>query len=103
MRTEDVLLDDRLRGTLWLPDADGPVGGVVLAHGFSATVAMGLAVGFGALAGPRLFPAAEASSFGRLVMLLALVLLGLVTYGAALQVLGVAKLREIASEIRSRA
>jgi hypothetical protein len=36
-------------------------------------------------------------------MLLALVLLGLVTYGAALQVLGVAKLREIASEIRSRA
>jgi putative peptidoglycan lipid II flippase len=69
----------------------------------AATVAMGLAVGFGALAGPRLFPAAEASSFGRLVMLLALVLLGLVTYGAALQVLGVAKLREIASEIRSRA
>jgi hypothetical protein len=36
-------------------------------------------------------------------MLLALVLLGLVTYGAALHVLGVATLREIASEIRSRA
>jgi putative peptidoglycan lipid II flippase len=69
----------------------------------AATVAMGLAVGFGAFAGPRLFPAAEASSFGRLVMVLALVLLGLITYGAALQVLGVAKLREIASEIRSRA
>ena len=42
MRTEDVSIDDRLRGRLWLPDADGPVGGVVLAHGFSATVAMGL-------------------------------------------------------------
>ena len=69
----------------------------------AATVAMGLAVGFGVLAVPRLFPAAETSSFGRLVMLLALVLLGLVIYGAALNVLGVAKLREIASEIRSRA
>lgn len=42
MRTEDVSIDGRLRGRLWLPDADGPVGGVVLAHGFSATVAMGL-------------------------------------------------------------
>ena len=68
-----------------------------------ATVAMGLAIGFGALAVPRLFPAAEASSFGRVVMLLALVLLGLVTYGAALHALGVAKVRKIASEIRSRA
>jgi hypothetical protein len=36
-------------------------------------------------------------------MLLPLVLLGLVTYGAALHALSVAKLREIASEIRSRA
>ena len=53
MRTEDVSIepepaeatrrrDQRLRGRLWLPDGDGPVGGVVLAHGFSATVAMGL-------------------------------------------------------------
>ena len=68
-----------------------------------ATAAMGLAIGFSTLAVLRLFPAAEASSFGRLIMLLALVLLGLVVYGAVLHMLGVAKLREIASEIRSRA
>ena len=42
MRSEDVSLDDRLRGRLFLPEADGPVGGVVLAHGFSATIAMGV-------------------------------------------------------------
>jgi len=69
----------------------------------AATVAMGLVIGFGALAVPRIFPAAEGSSIGRLAMLLPLVLLGLVTYGAALHALSVAKLREIASEIRSRA
>src|SRR6478735_881749 len=68
----------------------------------AATVAMGLAIGFGALAVVRTFPAAETSSFGRLIMLLALVLLGLIIYGAALHLLGVARLREIASEIRSR-
>jgi hypothetical protein len=48
-------------------------------------------------------PAVETSSFGRLAMLLALVILGIVIYGAALQALGVAKLREIASELRARA
>jgi putative peptidoglycan lipid II flippase len=69
----------------------------------AATVAMGLAIGFSALAVVRTFPAAETSSFGRLIILLALVLLGLVIYGAALHLLGVARLREIASEIRSRA
>ena len=37
------------------------------------------------------------------IILLALVLLGLVIYGAALHLLGVARLREIASETRSRA
>lgn len=42
MRCEDVSLDQRLRGRLWLPDTDGPVGGVVLGGGFSVTVAMGL-------------------------------------------------------------
>lgn len=42
MQTQDVSIDGRLEGRLWLPDADGPVGGVVLAHGFSATVTMGL-------------------------------------------------------------
>jgi hypothetical protein len=36
-------------------------------------------------------------------MLLTLVFLGLIIYCAALHVLGVAKLREITSEIRSRA
>jgi hypothetical protein len=36
-------------------------------------------------------------------MLLALVILGIVIYGAALQALGVAKLWEIASELRARA
>jgi putative peptidoglycan lipid II flippase len=69
----------------------------------AATVAMGLAIGFSALAVVRMFPAAETSSFGRLIILLALVLLGLVIYGAALHLLGVARLREIASETRSRA
>jgi hypothetical protein len=64
---------------------------------------MGLAIGFSALAVVRTFPAAETSSFGRLIILLALVLLGLVIYGAALHLLGVARLREIASETRSRA
>jgi len=87
------------RGWLWLdPEARRRLPRIA-----AATVAMGLAIGFGALAVARLFPAVEASSFGRLIMLLALVLLGLVTYGAALHVLGVATLREIASEICSRA
>jgi putative peptidoglycan lipid II flippase len=66
-----------------------------------ATVAMGIAVGCGAAL--RLFPAAETSSFGRLFMLLGLVTLGIVIYGAALHALDVAKLREIAAEIRTRA
>jgi putative peptidoglycan lipid II flippase len=68
-----------------------------------ATVAMGIAVGCGAVAALRLFPAAETSSFGRLFMLLGLVTLGIVIYGAALHALDVAKLREIAAEIRTRA
>jgi hypothetical protein len=64
---------------------------------------MGIAVGCGAVAALRLFPAAETSSFGRLFMLLGLVTLGIVIYGAALHALDVAKLREIAAEIRTRA
>lgn len=42
MQTEDVSIDEVLRGRLYLPDGDLPAGGVVLAHGFSATIAMGL-------------------------------------------------------------
>jgi hypothetical protein len=42
MQTQDVSIDPELRGRLWLPDADDPVGGVVLGGGFSVTVAMGL-------------------------------------------------------------
>jgi peptidoglycan biosynthesis protein MviN/MurJ (putative lipid II flippase) len=69
----------------------------------AATMAMAIAIGCGFFAGLRLLPAVETSSFGRLAMLLALVILGIVIYGAALQALGVAKLREIASELRARA
>jgi ABC-type uncharacterized transport system permease subunit len=66
-------------------------------------MAMAIAIGCGFFAGLRLLPAVETSSFGRLAMLLALVILGIVIYGAALQALGVAKLWEIASELRARA
>jgi len=69
----------------------------------AATMAMAIAIGCGFFAGLRLLPAVETSSFGRLAMLQALVILGIVIYGAALQALGVAKLREIASELRARA
>ena len=54
-------------------------------------------------AGCGLFPAAETSPFGRFCMLLGLVTLGIVIYGAALHALGVAKLREIAAGLRTRA
>ena len=87
------------RGWLWLDrEARRRLPRIV-----AATVAMGIAIGFGVAAVLSLFPAAEASLYGRLTMLLVLVILGVVIYSAALHVLGVAKLREIALEIRSRA
>jgi putative peptidoglycan lipid II flippase len=67
-----------------------------------ATVLMGAAVAYGAVVALRLFPAAEASSSGRLALLAVLVTLGAAIYAAALHVLGVAKLKEIVAEIRGR-
>ena len=65
-----------------------------------ATIAMGAAVGY---ANHRwLAPAGGASSVGRLAILAALVTLGIVIYVAALQVLGVVKLKEIAAALRTR-
>ncbi len=67
-----------------------------------ATIVMSVAVGFGLAAGHSWFPAQANSTTGRLILLLALVTLGLAVYGVTLQILGVAKLRDIATALRNR-
>jgi putative peptidoglycan lipid II flippase len=67
----------------------------------AAASAMGVAVALSLVASSHLFPAAEASSAGRIAMLFVLVALGVATYAAALHMLGVAKFREIVAGMRA--
>jgi putative peptidoglycan lipid II flippase len=60
-----------------------------------ATIIMGAAVAGGVMAGHALFPVLAASAIGRLALLAVLVALGLVIYAAALEILGVAKLKDL--------
>jgi putative peptidoglycan lipid II flippase len=65
-----------------------------------ATIIMGAAVAGGVVAGHGLFPAPAASAIGRLVLLAVLVALGLAIYAAALEILGVAKLKDLIAALR---
>ena len=65
-----------------------------------ATVVMGAAVAGGVMAGHGLFPALAVSAVGRLTLLAVLVALGLAIYAAALDILGVAKLRHLIAALR---
>lgn len=67
-----------------------------------ATVIMGAVVAYGHAAGHTHFPHLAASSFGRLALLVVLVTLGVGVYLAALQLLGVAKLKDLISAVRAR-
>ena len=64
-----------------------------------ATAIMGVAVGYGLPLGYRLLPAAQ-SATGRLSLLFVLVIAGAVIYLGALQILGVARLRDLARSLR---
>lgn len=84
----------------WLrldPDAARRLPRIVL-----ATVVMGTVVAYGLSAGHALLPALTASSLGRLALLIVLVALGLAVYAAALQFLGVAKLKHLIAAVRRR-
>jgi putative peptidoglycan lipid II flippase len=65
-----------------------------------ATAVMGAAVGAGLMAVHAAFPQEAHSLVGRVAALAALVVLGLVVYGAALHIFGVAKLRDLAAALR---
>jgi hypothetical protein len=64
---------------------------------------MGAVVGSGLAAAHMQFPALAASSLGRLGMLVVLVALGVAVYLAALQLLGVAKLKDLLASVRQGA
>jgi putative peptidoglycan lipid II flippase len=68
----------------------------------AAATGMAVAVALGLVAGNELFPTAEASSVGRVALLIVLVALGVSVYATALHTLGVAKFREIAAGMRAR-
>lgn len=68
-----------------------------------ATVIMGVAVAGGLVAAHAVLPVLATSSAGRLALLAVLVALGVAVYAAALQALGVAKLRELVSAVRLKA
>jgi putative peptidoglycan lipid II flippase len=65
-----------------------------------ATAIMGASVAGGLAAMERLFPTLPASSLGRLVLLFALVVFGMLVYGAAVDRLGVAKCGRMFAAIR---
>ena len=67
-----------------------------------ATVVMGAVVIYGLMAGHAYFPALTSSSFGRLGLLGVLVTLGVAVYLAALQILGVAKLKDLIAAVLLR-
>ncbi len=68
-----------------------------------ATAVMGIAVAGGLGGADWLLPDLAASAVGRLELLFALVAIGIVVYGAALDLLGVAKLRKLGTVARQRA
>jgi putative peptidoglycan lipid II flippase len=67
-----------------------------------ATLAMGAVVGAGLVSAHTLWPALAATTIGRVILLLVLVSLGVAVYAAALQVLGVAKLKGLIAAVRNR-
>lgn len=66
-----------------------------------ATAVMGVAVAAADAASGTCFPGLAASGGGRLALLAALVTFGLVIYAAALELLGVARLRDLVAALRS--
>ena len=68
-----------------------------------ATVVMGTVVYFGLMLGHTQFPASAGSALGRLAMLVVVVALGVAVYLAALQILGVAKLKDLVASVRQHA
>lgn len=68
-----------------------------------ATLIMGAAVFYRSAAGHRLMPVLASASLGRFVLLMVLVALGVAVYLAALQVLGVAKLKDLIAAARLKA
>jgi len=66
---------------------------------FAAAI-MGVAVAGGGTAAPMFFPALAASAGGQLVLLAVLVALGVIVYVAALELLGVAKLKNLIAALR---
>jgi putative peptidoglycan lipid II flippase len=67
-----------------------------------ATAIMGAAIVLGAVLAHDVFPTAESSFSGRLVVLIVLVTLGLTIYAVALRALGIATLRELLAGLRAR-
>ncbi len=65
-----------------------------------ATTTMGLALAGGDWVAATFYPMAEASGSGRLLLLAALVALGLAVYVAALETLGVVRLRHLVAALR---
>jgi putative peptidoglycan lipid II flippase len=65
-----------------------------------ATAVMGVAVAAGDVVAGAFFPTLATSSGGRLLLLAALVTLGLAVYVAALQILGVARLKDLFAALR---
>ncbi len=65
-----------------------------------ATAIMGAAVAGGVAAGQHSFPALAVSSGGRLTLFAVLIALGLVVYAAALDLLGVARLKHLIAALR---
>ncbi len=68
-----------------------------------ATALMGVAVAAALYAAESLLPGLPASDIGRLVLLLVLVAVGMVAYGAAIDRLRVARLHELVAAVRQRA
>lgn len=66
-----------------------------------ATAVMGAVVGYALVTGHALFPALAVSSLGRLGLLVVLVTLGVAVYLGALQILGVAKLKDLIAAVRT--
>ena len=65
-----------------------------------ATITMGLVVILGLLVLHRLLPASQSSSLGRLALLAVLVPLGVAVYAGALQLFGVANIKDLAATVR---
>ena len=68
-----------------------------------ATALMGVAVAAALHAAERLLPDLAASAVGRLELLFVLVAVGMLIYGAAIDLIGVIKLRELVAAVRQRA